>query len=486
MAKKGTLFSLIKSLTKSEKRYFKLNQAVTEGTKNYQKVFDFVDNQEEMDDKVVATHFSDQSYGKQLHVTKNYLTKQILKSLRGFHATSSSRHQLYELLLDIEILYKKELYDQCYDTVKRARKIAEKYEKYTELLEVLSWERRLLIAQKGSFQASQLVNQIIHYEADILEKLININNYVQLAYNIFNERSNESSIDTLRKYPLVADKRYALSFSALTLYYHLQYVANAFGGSPIKGLEAISTLIEEFEKRPHLIKENPDSYVTALNNKMGTLLHMRRPVSEAIEMLNKIRAVPDKYGLKRDNYTVKIFMKTYNVELELYRDTKEWEKGGFLVNEVQSFLQNNLKYIADSYLISFYYQFAYIHFKQKQFSASLKNLNEIINHLHSEERLDIQVYARFLLLIIHYELGNIIVLKYAVDATRRFLNKLRKPHTFEKRLLKFFSKLSTSATFDHGDIFNDFSEEIFRDIDVQQKAEITDYLDFNEWLKEKT
>ncbi|MTI22908.1 hypothetical protein E1176_17885 [Fulvivirga sp. RKSG066] len=485
MAKKGALYSLIKSLTKSEKRYFKLNQTVTEGTKNYLKVFDFVDTQEEMDDKAMAAHFSNQSYGRQFHVTKNYLSKQILKSLRGFYASSSYRHQLHELLLDIEILYKKELYDQCYDAVKRARKVAEKYEKFTELLEVLSWERRLLIAQKGSVKAAIYVNQIIRYEAEVLEKLSNINQYVHLAYNIFDESSNENSIDVLRKYPLVADKQNALSFSALTLYYHLQYVVNAFGGNPESGLGAITTLIDEFEKRPHLIKENPDSYVTALNNKMGALLHMKRPVHEAIDMLTKIRAVPDRYGLKQDNHTVKIFMKTYNVELELYRDTKEWQKGGLLINEIQSFLQNNLSYIADSYLVSFYYQFAYINFKLKHFSSSLKNLNEIINDLQSAERHDIQVYARFLLLIIHYELGNIIVLKYAVDATRRFLNKLRKPQTFEKRLLKFFSKLSTSATFDHREIFKDFSQEIFKDIDDHQKAEIIDYLDFSEWLHEK-
>jgi len=481
MAKKGALFNLVKSLSKSEKRYFRLNLSGDE-SKNYSEVFDFIDTQEEMDDKAIADAFKERSFGKQLHVTKNYLTKQILKSLRNFHSGGSKRAQLYDWLREVEILYKKELYDQCGDIIKRARGIAEQYEKLTELLEVLSWERRLIVAQKG-FKAIDQINGIIAYESQVIEKLNNVNQYIALTYNLFGSAPPEVAIQELNNNPLVTDKSNALSFSALTFYYHIQYICNTFGGDAEVGLQQISELIEAFEERSHLIRENPDSYVTALNNKMGALLHMKRPKEEALELLYKIREVPEKYKLKQDNYTIKIFLKTYNVELELYRDMKNWGEGKRLIGEIQSFLDNNLRFISDGYLISFYYQFAYIHFKSGEFSKSLKNLNEIINSLQSDERLDIQAYARFLLLIIHYELGNIIVLRYAVDATRRFLKKSRKLHDFETKLLKFFSKLSTSPAFNHKELFTRLRGSLFEGVEENQKAHIQDYLDFEDWLE---
>ena len=45
------LFSLIKSLTKSEKRFFKLNSALQAGDKNYLKIFDFVEAQHKYDEE---------------------------------------------------------------------------------------------------------------------------------------------------------------------------------------------------------------------------------------------------------------------------------------------------------------------------------------------------------------------------------------------------------------------------------------------------
>ena len=45
------LFSLIKSLSKSEKRFFKLNSALQAGDKNYLKIFDFIEKQNKYDEE---------------------------------------------------------------------------------------------------------------------------------------------------------------------------------------------------------------------------------------------------------------------------------------------------------------------------------------------------------------------------------------------------------------------------------------------------
>ena len=56
MVKKKNLFLLIKSLTKAEKRYFRLFAGQT-GSLNYIKLFDVIDNQVEYDEKQIKQKF---------------------------------------------------------------------------------------------------------------------------------------------------------------------------------------------------------------------------------------------------------------------------------------------------------------------------------------------------------------------------------------------------------------------------------------------
>ena len=118
-----------------------------------------------------------------------------------------------------------------------------------------------------------------------------------------------------------------------------------------------------------------------------------------------------------------------------------------------------------------------------QTRASL-NFAKISNMLL--ERMDLQTYARFLFLMIHFELGNITLLKYAVENTRRFLKKRRnKLFAFESVLLKFFSQLSLAPPYQYEDKFEKLSATLFHDHSDQQRSNILDYLDFQSWINAK-
>ena len=73
------LFHLIKSLTKSEKRFFKLSSALQSGEKNYLKIFDVIDRQTEYDEQKVKDYFNSETFIKHFPSEKNHLYKLILK-----------------------------------------------------------------------------------------------------------------------------------------------------------------------------------------------------------------------------------------------------------------------------------------------------------------------------------------------------------------------------------------------------------------------
>ena len=112
--KSDPLFSLIKSLSKSEKRYFKLFAGFQGKGHNYMALFNSIDQMEAYDEKFIRKKFSGDPLLRQLHVTKNYLSKLILKSLKGYHMNESLNAKLKSLLLDVEILFRRDLLDQCY------------------------------------------------------------------------------------------------------------------------------------------------------------------------------------------------------------------------------------------------------------------------------------------------------------------------------------------------------------------------------------
>ena len=74
------LFDLVKSLTKSEKRFFKLSSSLQTGEKNYLKIFDAIDKQGAYDEAALKEYFSDETFVKHFPSEKNHLYKLILKS----------------------------------------------------------------------------------------------------------------------------------------------------------------------------------------------------------------------------------------------------------------------------------------------------------------------------------------------------------------------------------------------------------------------
>ncbi len=476
MSKKGSLESLIKSLTKAEKRYFRMFAGLQSGHKNYLKLFNCLE---------AESNDSARQMGETLNlgVIKNYLGKLILRSLKNFNDGKTKHSEILHLLLEIEILFLKELYDQCFDRIKKGKKVARKYEQITLLFEFLSWERKVMnaVTVANKYVAME---KLLSEENEVLSILENKRQYDRLVNELMQQDfSNSQLMRDYLKHPLLKSEGCAKSFAALVLYYHLHYILHTVTMSGPKGRDIIYKLILALEATPYRIQDNPDTYLTALNNLMGIMLY-NRETEGALGILKKIRAVPQKYQLKRQNATLKMFIKTYNVELELYRDLKEWDKALELMEEIQEFI--NRQTIPANYLLSFYYQFAYIYFQLKRYSDSLSMINTILNNNFGEHRVDLQTYSRFLFLMIHFELGNITLLRYAVENTRRFLKKRRGTlFAFEKELLKFFSKLSVSTTHKYTVLFQKLSSSLFRNHTEKERANILDYLDFHAWINEK-
>ena len=138
------LHRFIKSLSPTEKRYFKLFAARhTIGNKNeYLKMFEAIDKMEAYDETALRKTFRRLKAKNSFSIAKNRLYETILRSLDAFHSESSVDVQLRSQLHYAEILYKKSLYDECHKMLLKSKKLAVRYEKHSILLDIYKWEKK--------------------------------------------------------------------------------------------------------------------------------------------------------------------------------------------------------------------------------------------------------------------------------------------------------------------------------------------------------
>jgi len=137
-----TLFTLVKSLKRSEKRYFKISvQDATD--KKFSRLFDIIDKQEEFNDSEILK--KDKSLkSNQLSNMKAHLYTKILQNLRDYNSGTLPNIKIRDMIDHAEILFNKSLYSQCGEVIKKAKKMALKSDNLELLLEILKWEKQML------------------------------------------------------------------------------------------------------------------------------------------------------------------------------------------------------------------------------------------------------------------------------------------------------------------------------------------------------
>ena len=128
---KDFLFVLIKSLSKSEKRQFKIFASRLETSSNtkFIELFNILDKSEVYDEKMILKNGLIKKV--QLSNLKSYLYKQILVSIRLNIPSQNIRYQLREQIDFAVILYNKGLYKQSLKILDKTKALAiENDEKY--------------------------------------------------------------------------------------------------------------------------------------------------------------------------------------------------------------------------------------------------------------------------------------------------------------------------------------------------------------------
>jgi len=153
------LISLINSLTKAEKRNFKLyvNRLQSKSDVKFVQLFDVVHKLDEWDDLVILKKLPTIKKA-QLANLKRHLYKQILISLRLIHIQKNIDIQIREQIDFAKILYGKGLYIQSLKLLDRIRQTAEDNHQDLLHLEILEFQK--VIEERHITRSRQTENKV--------------------------------------------------------------------------------------------------------------------------------------------------------------------------------------------------------------------------------------------------------------------------------------------------------------------------------------
>lgn len=488
------LFKLVKSLSKSEKRFFKMTSSLQSGDKNYLKIFDVIERQEEYDEEEIKRIFKKETFVKHLPSEKNHLYKLILKSLRSFYSEQSVSSVLKQEIKNVEILYNKALYKECEKFVARAKLLAAEYEKFYYWYELISWQKKLLeeAYEEGEFTTN--LDELIEEEESVIQKLRNLAEYQVIYSKInlifrsggFTRNENERKIvEDIADYHLIKGKNTAISTRASSMCYYIKGLCAATNRNYEDSFQFFNRTREILDKNPKIKMDSPQRYVM-------TLFHLLRchidnsDFEEATQLIEVLRALPERKEFASTDIMVKVFANTYNQELNLLHKKGDFAKSIELIGEIDRKSVGIKDKLSKEQELLFLYNKAYSYFGVGEYKKSLSFLIEVLNDNEQNLRQDIYSFSRLLNLIIHFELENYDYLEYVIKSTNRYLSKYEKDYKIEEVLIKNIKKLAkASHSIAQLDIFEQMKKEVGNLLQDHNEQVLLEYFNISAWIDSK-
>lgn len=488
------LFDLIKSLSKSEKRFFKLSSSLQTGDKNYLRIFDVIEKQTSYDEAAIKKQFENETFIKHFPSEKNHLYKTILKSLRGFHADNSVSSILKQELKNIEILYDKALYKECKKFLKKAKKTAEEYEKFYYWFELISWEKQLIEEEyeRGIFTYD--LNKLLKEELLVIEKLRNLAEY-QMIYSrinyIFrggsftNNQDEKKEVQIISNHHLIKGKNTAISDRATSICYYIQGLCNITTRDFDTALEKLNKTKTILDNNPRIKQDLAIRYVRTMKNLIFMNIATKR-LDKAQELINTLKQLSSQKGFSTTDVKVKIFTFSHNTQIMVHDRKGEFEEAIPTVESMIEGLETYGNKLSKEQAILFYYNIAYVYFGVGNFKEALKWINKILNDNEQTLRQDVYTFSKIFNLIIHYELGNNDLLEYTIKSTTRHLKKTDKDYLAEDSIIRFLKKLiKLTSEGEKTEHFISGKKELVTLFEDPNELIVQEYFDFLAWYTSK-
>ncbi len=490
---KDNLFILVKSLTKSEKRQFRLyvgRMGSNEDSK-FLSLFQSLDKMNRYDESVILKKGIVTK--QQLSNLKAHLYKQILISLRMNPVHKNIRIQIREQLDFATILYQKGLYKQSLKVLEKAKIMALKNEEKYSAYDIVELEKVIesqYITRSLSNRAEALISEadLLRAQNNLATKLSNLSlqlyeRLIKAGYAKSDDEFREITQFFYEKLPKLDHE--ALGFREKLWYYKAHVWYSFLTQDFLSTYRYSSKWVEMFEEAPSMIALHPVFYLKGNNYLMESLTLIKYP-SKFKEVLQQmmLRTSSSEFP-KNDNLKALNFQFYYSNKLNLHFLEGSFEEGSVIIPEVIKGIKEFSHQIDPHHIMMFYYKIACLYFGVEDYENCILYLDKIIGNKNLKMREDLLCFSRVLNIFAHYEAGFDYHLESHLRETYNFLIKMDDLHEVQKAMIRFVKGL--------GDIYPHDLKAAFESLYLELKQYENDpyerrsflYLDILSWLESK-
>jgi len=439
------LIQLIKSLTKTEKRQFRLwvNRNQANADVLFLQLFDFLDKQKKYDEELILKK-NPGIKKRQISNLKAHLYKQLLVALRLQHRSNNADIEIRERFDYARILYNKGLYRQSLEILDKAKSLATVSKLDALRLSILEFEKHIE-SQHITRSIDNRAEELTAESAKVSRRAVQKNDLSNLGIKLYGLYLKVGYVRSEQEYLDVK----AFFYKNLPDYdvenlsfFEKMYLYQSYGWYFFMTQDFLNYYkyaqkwVELFHAHPKMIEREMPLYLKAIHNSLNALYlaqhHKKFWVPKLKEKLNS--------------------------------NEYQWDSHRVMV---------------------FNYKIACMYFGSGDDETAIDYLNEIINQKSPDFREDIQCFARILCLIAHFNLGNDLLVEYQVKSVYRFLTKMKDLELVQKEILKFIRKIPRIKKENLKNEFIELRDNFLKLREAPFEKRPFLYLDIVSWLESK-
>jgi len=440
-----SLFQLVQSLEKSEKRNFKLYIKRSSGNEDLKiiELFDALDKLKEYDEAALLKKLP--SIKKpQLSNIKVHLYKQLLASLRLLKSADSIDLQLNEQFDYAHILYKKGLFSQSLKILDKAKETAKANQKFNFLTLVLALEKRiemLHITRGMQSRAEQLSAETVEVTGriDMVAKLSNLALQLYSWFIKNGHARNEKDEQAVKKFlrvnlPEAAEEQ--------TGFYEKLYLFQSYSWYAFIRQDFLmyyrysQKWVDLFDEQPLMKRVETSHYIKGLHTLLNAHFDLRNYEKFEITLRQFESFANTERVLDHDNFRIQAFIYITSAKINQHCMLGTFKNGILLVPSIEEKLQEYDLFIDNHRIMVLNYKIATLYFGNENYGTCIDYLQKIINE-QVDIRDDLQSYARLLHLMSHFEMGNYDLMEYLTKSVYRFMAKKQNVTVLEEEMFKF-------------------------------------------------
>jgi hypothetical protein len=437
-------YELVKSFSKTEKRYFKLYAQFQRGDKSYLKLFEIIDLQKIFDEKNINKKFLAKNKVTNFPAVKKYLFDQLIASIKSYGAYKDLDSDHTDLIESYKVLQYKGLHGQSGRLLKKIKSITLQDDAFIRHFYVLLLEylREMFNTDDSNVN---IVKQILEEKQHVFNIIQNYTlvgdpfsyQRLYLRKKLYCRTKQEKDELTKLMTPVLKTKetdmmsRTALGLRNMGLCDYYMAI-----GKPRKAFEISKTYLEIRKNAGGADKIDTGILTEHLQH---LWLCIRSGIYEGFEEnISKFKTLID--PIRNQQKFMLGYERWYNYSFIYYNRCGQFTKALEFVDSEKKTMSRIGNDFSIKAKIMLWYFTAYNHYAMRDYKAALKMIQRIMNT--TNEEMEEFSFAKLLLMFIHYDLKNYELLEYQVRSYLRLMEKTERQYSCEKIILDFFKKVS--------------------------------------------